>query len=226
MVFEQSDSLKPVAEAFNLAVQKSQWLSRAGGQAAFPGNEKMLAAMFSEDVLKNKRNTEAVEVAPNTLMSARIIEHKPASARPFGEVKDDIGRKLAWQKASELVVKEGKDKLAALAQGKEAGLNWGQPATVSRQQAAGMPEAIYAEVFKASPARLPAYVGAENPQGGYVLARISKVTELKEIDEAKRRAYAQKLQQVVGQEGLAAFVASLRKKADIRIRQEALEKKQ
>lgn len=227
LVFEQGDSLQPAAEALKLQIQKSPWLSRAGGEVGFPGNEKMLAAVFSEDVLKNKRNTEAIEVAPNTLVSARVIEHRPASIQAFGEVKEAIAKRLARQKASELAVKEGKEKLALLAQDKDAALDWGKPVLASRRQVpGGMPEAIFTEVFKASVAKLPAYVGAKNPQGGYLLARIDKTIEVDKIDDAKRRAYAQQIEQMLGQEALGAFVASLKKQADIKIRQEALEKKQ
>jgi peptidyl-prolyl cis-trans isomerase D len=54
------------------------------------GNQKVLAAIFSDDSLKNKRNTEVVEVAPNTLLAARVNEHRPASTKPFEAVKADI----------------------------------------------------------------------------------------------------------------------------------------
>jgi len=46
--------------------------------------------LFSEDSLKNKRNTEAVEVAPNTLIAGRVVDYKPASKRPFDEVKAQV----------------------------------------------------------------------------------------------------------------------------------------
>ena len=43
-------------------------------------NEKLLAAIFGDEVLKNKRNTEAVEVAPNVLVAARLLEFKRTPA--------------------------------------------------------------------------------------------------------------------------------------------------
>ena len=42
---------------------------------------------FDTDRLKNKRNTEAVEVAPGTLVSARVLEHKPAALQPLEAVR-------------------------------------------------------------------------------------------------------------------------------------------
>jgi peptidyl-prolyl cis-trans isomerase D len=39
---------------------------------------KLLAAVFGNDAIKNKRNTEAVEVGPNQLAAARVLQHQPA----------------------------------------------------------------------------------------------------------------------------------------------------
>jgi peptidyl-prolyl cis-trans isomerase D len=71
MVYEQPDSLQPAAEKFKLKLQQSGWLPRNPTPEALAAwaswaTQKVLAAIFSEDSLKNKRNTEAVEVAPNT----------------------------------------------------------------------------------------------------------------------------------------------------------------
>lgn len=226
LVFEQGDSLKPAADAFKLPMQQSTWIGRTGGQVTFPVNEKMLQVVFSEDVLKNKRNTEAIEVAPNTLVAARVLEHKPAAARPFESVKDEITGKLARQQAGEIALKQGKEKLGKLQQGQNAGITWSAPQQVSRQQPQGLPESAVRQIFKADVTKLPEYIGVENPQSGYMLFRIGKVVETGSIDDAKRRAFAQQLRQFVGQEEFSAYVASLRKKSEVKIKQEALEKKQ
>ena len=82
--YEQSDSLKPAAEKFKLLIKQSDWIGRQVNPANGPlGNEKLLSALFSEDSVKTRRNTEAVEIAPNTLVAARIVEYKPASLQPF-----------------------------------------------------------------------------------------------------------------------------------------------
>lgn len=84
MVYEQSDSLQPVAEQFKLKIQRSDWIGREANPAAgVLGNAKLLAAVFSDDTIQNKRNTEAVEVAQNTLVAARIAEYQPASVQPL-----------------------------------------------------------------------------------------------------------------------------------------------
>ena len=56
----------------------------------------------------------SVEVAANTLVAARIIEHKPAALRPLVAVKGDIQALLQRREAAALAVKDGEAKLAAL----------------------------------------------------------------------------------------------------------------
>ena len=75
MVYEQSDSLKPVADRLKLEVQNAKGLTRDAAAGASPlTNPKLLAAIFSADSVEKKRNTEAVELAPNQLAAARITQ--------------------------------------------------------------------------------------------------------------------------------------------------------
>ena len=60
-------SLKPVAQQLGLQVEQSAWVSRMASDTPLLNNPKLMQAVFSDDVLKNKRNTEAIEVAPNVL---------------------------------------------------------------------------------------------------------------------------------------------------------------
>ena len=95
LVYEQSDSLKPAAERFKLPVRTSGWVSRSpGADAGVLANPKLLGALFSEDALKARRNTDAIEVSPGVLVSARVIEHQAAAQRTFEEVRASIERRL------------------------------------------------------------------------------------------------------------------------------------
>ena len=66
-------------------------------------NAKFLQALFSEDTIKNKRNTEAIEVAPSTMISGRIVEYKPATVRPLAEVAPDWRHPVLRQTAAEML---------------------------------------------------------------------------------------------------------------------------
>lgn len=228
MVYEQSASLKPAADAYKLSIKQSDWITRKGGEAAPElNNEKLLQAVFGEEVLKNKRNTEAVEVAPSTMVAARVAEFKPSSLRPLAEVSAGIKDSLLREEANKLAIKQGKDHLAEINKGAvPATLKWPDAQLVSRQQPGALVRPELEAAFKTSTKTLPAYTGVESPQGGYKIIRVSKVTDGAPSDDAKKRAYRDELKSRTGQREFSAMVDSLRNSADVKVRMEALEKKE
>jgi peptidyl-prolyl cis-trans isomerase D len=225
LVYEQADSLQPVAKTLNLTVQTTPLLIRAQVQALAQNNAKFVQAVFSPDSLLSKRNTEAMEVAPNTLMAARVVEYKPAVPRPFDEVKAEIRRQLEHRAASELAQKAGKAKLALLEAGKDAGLTFAKPVAVARNRPqAGITQAALVAIFQADAAKLPAYAGAANERGGYTIYRIERVIPPPPPDAARLTAFTNSVGQQIGRELASANVASLRAKADVKINQANLEK--
>src|SRR6185369_4038583 len=181
-VYEQADSLKPVAEKFKLTIKQSDWLGRQANPANGPlANEKLLAALFSEDSIKNKRNTEAVEIATNTLVAARLVDYKPASLQPFDGVKASIETLLKRQEAQAQAKKDGESRLESLKKGEDK-LAWGAAKSVSRLDSRMIPPPAAEAVFKMDGAKLPAYTGVELPGSGYALFKLSKVGSGDELD--------------------------------------------
>jgi peptidyl-prolyl cis-trans isomerase D len=224
MVYEQSDSLKPAAERFNLKIETSGWITRGGSGERGPlENRKLVAALFSQDALRNKRNTDAVEVGPGTLAAARVLEHQPAAQRKLEEVKDDIAAMLRRQEAAELARKEGDSKLEQLRKGETAGVKWSAPKTVSRRDPQNVPLEVLRPVMSADATKLPAYVGLPVADAGYMLVRITKVLDgdPKQAGDPLPRAAA-----MSGASQYEAYLASLRKQADVSINQPNLERKQ
>ena len=86
-------------------------------------------------------------------MAGRVVEYKPAAPRAFDDVKEEIRRQLARRAATEMAQKEGREKLALLAAGKsdqEAGVTFGKPVTVMRnQQQPGFSPDALERVFQA-----------------------------------------------------------------------------
>ncbi|HSO06049.1 MAG TPA: SurA N-terminal domain-containing protein [Pelomicrobium sp.] len=221
LVYEQPESLQPAADALGLTVQSSGWITRSGENAPFPVNPRLLDALFGPDAVKDKRNTEAIEVAPNTLVAARVTEHKAASRKPFDEVERQIVARLKREKAAALAAKEGAALLEKLRKGESVKLEWTGPSLVSRQEAAGVPPAALRGIFQAEKPSLPAYVGEDGPTG-YTIYRVSGIVEADPADEAKRAAYAAQLSRMLGQEEYAAFLASVRRDAEIEVNQRVL----
>jgi len=223
IVYEQPDSLKPAADQFGLQIRKTGWITRSGSaELGKLNNRKLIDALFSSDAIEAKRNTDAIEVAPNTLVAARVVEHQPQRQRSFDEVRAAVERILRHREAAKLAQKEGAAKLARLAEGKNAGLKWSSPKSLSRRSPQGLPADMLRRIFVADVSKLPAYVGVEAGDAGYVLVRISKVAQPPaKTDEQKAQDFAR----VERQAGLAqyeSYIASLREQAEVSINKDQL----
>lgn len=226
-VYEQSDSLKPAAEKFKLTTQQSSWLTKSGAGNGPLGHPKLIAALFSDDAIKNKRNTEAVEVAANTLIAAHVLEYKPAAQLPLESVKAEVEKRLMREEAVKLVKKEGEARLAKLGKGDPAETSWGSPRSISRSSATGIaPDALHA-IFAADVAKLPAYAGAALPDGSYALYRIAQVKPYVPAgaDNERAKALRQKYASIVADEEFSAWLAALRMQYSVEINKAVLERK-
>ncbi len=226
MVYEQSDSLKPVVDAYKLSIQQSEFIPRTGaGANPLFANKKFLDAIFSDEVLKNKRNTEAIEVAPNTLIAARVLEYKPSSTIPFSEASAGILENLKQKEALKLATAQAKINLELLNQGKEVpGLKWSPAKLVSRQNPGDVSGDIVTAVFKADVKKLPVFVGNEGP-ADYTFVKVSKVVDAPAVDDAKRIAIAPRLAQTQSNDEFESVIQSLRSKSKITVDRAAIERK-
>ncbi|WP_084676938.1 SurA N-terminal domain-containing protein [Massilia niastensis] len=218
-VYEQADSLKPVADKLGLKIQTVDNLTRkpnpALGQAPF-NNEKFLAALFGTDAVKNKRNTEAVEVAPSVLVAGRVTEFRPASKRPLAEVDAAIRQRVSLEEAARLARVAGEAKLnAAKAAGDAAG--FGEAKLVSRTKEPGINPTAALAVLKADVSKLPAYVGVELPGQGYGVYRIGKVAQTAQPDQARRKQEAEQIGTIVGQQEMFNYIEALKVKAKAKV---------
>jgi peptidyl-prolyl cis-trans isomerase D len=227
MVYEQSDSLQPAAEKFKLKIQSSAWLAKGAKAPAPFDNAKLTGALFSEDAVKHKRNTEAVEVAPGLLVSARVSEHKPAALQPIETVRDSIKKRLQTEQAAKLALKEGEEVLAKLAKGEEQKLAWSAPRSHQRATANakdGLSADAARAIFKADAGKLPAYAGAALPGGGFAVYRVSAV-KAAAAEDPRLAALNQQYTRTVAEEEFTAWLDTLRQRYPVKIDTASLEKK-
>jgi peptidyl-prolyl cis-trans isomerase D len=226
LVYEQADSLQAAAKGLGLEVKTTPMLNRAQLLALAQNNAKFVQAVFSPESLQAKRNTEALEVAPNTLMAARVLEYKAPTLRAFDDVKVEIRRQLERNAASELAQKAGEEKLALLEKGNDAGMSFGKPVTLTRNQTQpGFPPEALIRIFLANASKLPAYVGAPTERGTYSIYKVLQVTAPPPPDPTRLKAFNDRVGDQVGHELFNAYLASLKSKADVKINQANLDKK-
>lgn len=190
-VYEQADSLKPVAERLKLALQKATQVSRvpASGAKGPLANPKFLQALFSEDATQKHRNTEAVEIAPSTLVAGRVVTYTPAAVRPLAEVKELVRKELEQDRAAALARQQGQARLAAWRSNPE-GAALGNAITLSRDQAQNQVPAVVDAALRANASTLPAWTGVDLGAQGYAVIRINKVLS-RELDSKEKAQQAQ-----------------------------------
>ncbi len=177
-VYEQSDSLKPVAEQLKLTIQTAPRVLRqpAPGASGPLASQRFLEAVFSADVVTNKRNSEAVEIGPSQLAAARITAYAPARTLPLAEVRTAVRERLVNARAAELARQEGQKQLAAW-QASPAQAQLSAAQVVSRDQPQGLPSPLLDAVLRADATNLPAWVGVDLGERGYAVAKVNKRLE-------------------------------------------------
>jgi peptidyl-prolyl cis-trans isomerase D len=206
-VYEQSDSFKQIADKLKLEIKTASNVQRkplpdVKGALA---NAKLLTAIFNPDSVEKKRNTEAVEVAPNQLVSARITQYAPARVLPLAEVRNDVRERLVSSRAAELAKKDGATKLDAWkAQPDSAKL--AAAVIVSRDQPQAISPIVLDKVMHSDTATLPAWIGVDLGNQGYTLVRVNKVMERTQPTEEKaKQERSQYGQWVASAESLAYY---------------------
>ena len=178
LVYEQSDSFKPVVGKLKLDIQTAQNVTKeVKPDPKSPWtNANLLKSLFSADSIKNLRNTEAIEAGPNTLVAARITKYFPAKQIPLEEIKPMIVQAVLVQKALELAKENGKSKLEEWKKAPEAA-QLQSPVVLSREQSMNLPGNLVDEAMRASTAKLPILIGVDLGSRGYGIVKVNKVLE-------------------------------------------------
>lgn len=175
-VFEQPDSYKGVADKLKLEIKTAANVGREPvlGVSGPLANVKLLEALFSPESVSSKRNTEALELGANLLVSARIVQHNPARVLALAEVKDRVRDRVIAARAAELARKDGEAKLAQWkTDAKDAKLL--SSVVVARDQLQSLDMAVVEAVLRANATSLPAWTGVDLGAKGYVVVRINAV---------------------------------------------------
>lgn len=175
-VYEQSDSLKPVAERLKLQIKTADNVLRqpTAGATGPLANPKFLNALFSPDSIEKKRNTEAVEVGPNQLAAGRIVRYVPAQTQRLADVAKNVRERLLAERGSEAARKDG---IATLAAWKAAPASAivAAPVVVSREQAQQLSAQIVDAALRADTSTLPMFAGVDLGSQGYAIVKVNKV---------------------------------------------------
>ncbi len=235
LVFESPESLQPIADELGLEIEESDWFTRSNG-AGVANDANVRNMAFSDVVLQDNLNGDAVEVGENKLIALRKNDYKPSEAKPLDQVKSQIEILLKGRKAKEMADQKGEELLAQLKDGslkledmvKAQEYSLIDLAETRDGAQAGSEQTISQAVFEQPrPKDNEPVFGGVSLGEGYAVYRLTKVedindTALEKIAEQDRAALASNMEHRFGSETANSILASLREQADIQIFEENL----
>ncbi len=211
-VYEQSDSLKPVAEKLKLEIKTVDRLTRqpAVGVKGVLASSKFISTIFSPDSLDKKRNTEALEVGVNQLAAGRVLSYQPARVQSLDEVRSQVRDQFVAAQAAKLAQADGAEKLKQWKQG----ANPATPLSPAMLVARDLPQAVSVQVLnaalRADASVLPAWVGVDQGAGGYTVVRVNKIVPRNEASQASAKQDREQYSQWWSAAEAQAFLAMLK----------------
>ena len=196
-VYEQPDSLKPVADSLKLKIQTAEGVTRVPGPGASGplANPKFLEALFANDSVEGKRNTSAIEVGPSQLVAGRISTYTPTRTLPLQEVSDRARLLLIAEKSAELARKDAEAKKAAWTGNAAPAAGLAPAVVVSRDQTQNLPRAVVDAALRASPDSLPSWVSADLGSQGTAVVKVLRIIPREGVDAQQAAQQRQQLQQ-------------------------------
>ncbi|MFT6092570.1 MAG: peptidyl-prolyl cis-trans isomerase D [Pseudohongiellaceae bacterium] len=219
----ETGGLTQISEELGLTVLQSQAFSRDGGNGLF-ATAAVIDAAFSEAVLSDGNNSEALELNDSQAMVLRLELFNEASILPLEEVAGEISVNIRTDMERAAATALGEGLYAALDDDTqlmqlltENQLEWVDVAAVDRN-GFSVNRQILAEVFAMpEPANGPERSSLTLDNGTFVIVELTQVTQgsVDSIPQEQRDSMINRMLSDLGNSDFQAFLGNLRESADI-----------
>lgn len=217
LAFENPTSLDFVAKRLNLKVETTKPFGYKGTKEGITSNKKVIEAAFSNNVLKDKNNSDIINISPTEVAVVRLNKYYPEANKPYEEVKADVLDKVTLQDELLLAKTKAKTLVQALNKGADKTqynekIKW-QTATALERNSTRFNLDVVKSIFSnaVSSEEHPNYVSIKDGDNGILIYQITAVEMPKNTDNGSSQAYARMLQQVQSAETYKAYLAYLNK---------------
>lgn len=213
--FEQPDTLESAAEAIGATVRRSDLFTRERAPTSL-SDDVILNNLFSEELIKEKLNSDIIETPDDRSLVVRVTDHQPERVKDLDEVREQIVSQLRVEKAQQLALEQANEWMQAWQKGDEVSddIVW---VDSLEQNSDEYPRAIVQELFSMSPAASDESVfnTVTLPNGDAAVVALTEVSpgnaDDNQLDELKSQ-----MQNRQAQVMLQAFINNLKMDADIK----------
>jgi len=209
--YEHPDGLTVASELTGLAVQESTWFTQRGGEGLLR-HPQVVQRAFSEEVLRQGRNSGLIELEPDHVLVLRVLQHKPARQQPLAEVLDDVVALVKQGLQAEAATQAAESQLEALRAGQTLNARWGAWSEAKDYQRSDTADrALLAGLFSMN-AEQDRYVRVALRNGDQLLIALEQVTpgKLGDLDTQARTQLELALQNARAEEWASDALAQFR----------------
>lgn len=186
LTYTHPDTLKFAGDALGLPIQTTALFTRQGEKTGLLSNPKILSTAFSDNVLKQRNNSDIISLDDHTVIVVRVADHKPVGVKPLLEVRAEIEKILKQQMAQKAAMALGEKIIQDMKQGAspqklalQNKLTWMQKNNVDRGAKDIPPEILKIAFNQPAPGsnKAPVFYGQNLSEGGYVILMVNAVIE-------------------------------------------------
>ena len=226
--YENAHDLQAAAEALDINIKSTDWITGPGqqGLAAFPN---VIKAAFSDEVLNQGENSPLLELEDGHVAVIRVSDHQVSEVQPLETVADTIKSLLKNKKAAEALLSLGESTLTELQNGaveidqaaKQLNVVLESPGALLRDDNS-VPQIILQQAFamSAPTGGKPALHGFQAQHQQYAIVRLNKVESIP--DASLEAAEWISLQSLYGRREMSAMLKALRETGDVTVFSENL----
>ena len=225
-------SLDPAAQELGLKVQHSGLFSRAGTKDGIASNPKVVKAAFSDEVLAQGNNSNAIELGPNHIVVIHVNKHQPSTLQSLDQVRGRIRSTILGQRMAAAAKEQAQKLLAQIRKdGDMAKTVGGLGVAVQTLKGAtrveqGVSPKLLEEAFRMPhPTKGSADFGSVDlGDAGYALIALDAVHpgDISKITKAQRNFLRERLRQVDAMSELDGFIKIVRKHTEVIINKDRI----
>ena len=227
VAYESPNTLEVAAEELGMEIKTSDWFTEGGGEG-IASESKIAMTAFSNQVLEEGLNSEAIELGDSRMVVLRKADYKTAQPLPLADVREEIVDEIKYTRASEQARERGQKILQALRDGRSrdeiaAGYDnseWQQADNVTRDDLDVSRSILRTAFGIAEPdGKATRYEGDQLGSGDYIVVGVSRVStpSADSIDVAGQEELRQQLLQGASQNLWLNMVENARANADINV---------
>lgn len=229
LAFEHPNSLDVLAETLKLPLKTTELFEHTVSTQAdsILSHQHVIDAAFSDTVLKERYNSDIIDLGEQHVVVLRLKDHQPAQPKPLAEVKAEITTRLTQEKAKVEAQTLGKTLLTQIKANHNPdqlvssyALQWSPAQWIKRQETTLKQPDIVREAFKMGhPTDHQAiYQGINLGNGDYALVALLDVKAGQTTPPAADKAATQQQtqQQAIGESEFRQLVSELKTNAKIK----------